>query len=201
VTYEHNFQRGDHLAIRRPPLYVHSHHAVYVSDDCVYQLGGGIRDKPKATFGKATLEDLMRSGGTPRRVEHPSHAWWGPELPAAVSPEEIVRRAEFLEIEYTPERYNLVGNNCEHAANWCVTGWYSESHQVRSVWAAKAFVGGPIMFAELRRNDRSKALPWVVAASTAFTFVTIPMYNRHIRRFWQDIVLKWDAYDAAHPNE
>ena len=67
MSYGHYFNRGDHLAIRRPWLY--EHHAVYVSDDCVYQLGGGIIDKPGATFGRATLDDFIRPGGTPRRVE------------------------------------------------------------------------------------------------------------------------------------
>ena len=178
---------------------MYEHHAVYVTDKLVFQLGNGIARKHEAAFGRASFAEFLGPGGTPRKVEHPSREWWGVELPPAVWPDEIIRRAEFLEREYTPNRYNLVGNNCEHATNWCVTGWYSESHQVRSFWAANAFlVGMPLLIATGKLGRKSPPLQWAGVVYSAIGFVTVPLYNRHIRRFWQDIGVKWDGYGATH---
>ncbi len=52
-------------------------------------------------------------------------------LPKADGRDKIVERAEWLLANHPPRwRYNLIGNNREHAANFCVAE-YTESLQVR----------------------------------------------------------------------
>jgi hypothetical protein len=44
---------------------------------------------------------------------------------------------------------------------------------------------------------KSPTLQVIAAAHSVVAFTTVPLYNRHIRRFWQEIGSKWDGYDKA----
>ena len=125
------FQPGDHLRVRRPAGYFH--HGVYVNDERVIQFGGRICDKPRATIGAVTLNGF-ESGGIAERVRHGHTGFLWLRLPDALPAEDVVRRAEWLLQDHPPKRYNLVGDNCEHAANWCATLGYFESHQSRAAF-------------------------------------------------------------------
>ena len=138
------FAPGTHIRVRRRLGYFH--HGIYESDDEVIQFGGRILEKPTATVGVVSLGDF-ENGGDAEAVEHgredsflralilPRPPW----LPEADAPEVVIRRARWLVANHPPRRYHLVGYNCEHAANFCATGWYTESHQVPLfLWSERA---------------------------------------------------------------
>lgn len=182
------FQQGDHLQVRRPMLY--DHHGVYVSDDRVIQFGGGIWDKPHAVISAVSLKEFEHDG-TARVVRHGRDSWFTGHHPSADARWKIVERAEFL-LRLQPKlRYNVIGYNCEHVANMCVSGGWTESYQIRRIFGVRACAGAAFMF-WLARRSRAK-LPlsgWVppyVILSLLVTVVTIGTYNAQIKRFWGEI--------------
>jgi hypothetical protein len=190
------YRAGDHLKVRRSWGYFH--HGIYVSDERVIQFGGRIFDKPRATIGAVTIEQFAQ-GRLAQVVQHGQRNWFGVILPTAESGDRIVERAEWLLAHHPPRRYNLVGYNREHAANWCATGWYTESHQIRSVFFLRAIVGEiASLYAAYRYRigSISRRLVLVLVGLEAFSAVTIVMYNLHIRRFWRDIGSRWRQHEA-----
>jgi hypothetical protein len=186
----HRFSRGDHLKVRRTGYF---HHGVYVSDDRVVEFGGRIWDKPSARIQAVSLACFER-GGTAVVVSHPSRTLVG-WLPSAVTPHEIVMRAEFL-IENTPaNRYNLAGFNCETAANWCACGGYSESHQTRTFFGIGTIAGGACMLWTAKRARDQQPIHWWVLAPGTVTTALVVAYNMAIRSFWRDIGHSWAEYD------
>ncbi|MBU3827178.1 MAG: lecithin retinol acyltransferase family protein [Candidatus Anaerobiospirillum merdipullorum] len=65
---------------------------------------------------------------------------------AAFSPEEIVARARSREGQMG---YNLVFNNCEHFANWCVTVKEKSTQVNKVVRTVCQVVGGAVLIKEL----------------------------------------------------
>ncbi len=65
----------------------------------------------------------------------------------------------------TTARYNLLGSNCEHLANLCVTCYYFESLQVRRYFCARALFGAGLLFATVRFG----ATPWIVGLTVLLT--------------------------------
>lgn len=196
------FEPGDHLRVRRPWGYMH--HGVYIGNDRVVQFGGRIVDKPRATMGFASLSEFEKSGvaevvihGRPRRFL--------PTLPDALPREEIVERAEWLVHNYLPKRYHAIGNNCEHMANWCTTGWYTESHQVRKGFGLLAALSAAGLFFMSYKQRKSMPVPTGVRVGlvglSVCGFVSITLYNEHIRRFWRDIGHGWDERKPRQLNE
>jgi hypothetical protein len=121
------FERGDHLRVRRPLGY--DHHGIYVNDQRVIQFGGRILDKPHASIEAVALDQFERSG-TAEVVRHGDGAP-AVRLRPADPQDAIVERAEFLLAHRTHvPSYNLLGNNCEHAATWCVNR-HRDSHQIQ----------------------------------------------------------------------
>ena len=51
-------------------------------------------------------------------------------------------------------------NNCEHMANWCATGWYTDSHQIRACFHGLSVIGiaETILPAGRRRTSPSRRL-------------------------------------------
>ncbi|MEY9861548.1 hypothetical protein ABH935_007189 [Catenulispora sp. GAS73] len=197
------FEPGDHLAVRRIG---YMHHGVYISDDRVIQFGGRILDKPNATIGAVTLAEFERDG-TARVVEHGKPERFVQQLPEAASSEAIIEAAEWLLANHEPRRnrYNLIGNNCEHMANFCVAGGYTESHQVRWYFRIKAVLGEVLLLYIGYRSRRNRPLTWPLAifavAFTALGVIPVFMYNWHIRRFWKHMGPKWRAYQQARARD
>jgi hypothetical protein len=139
------FVAGDHLRVRHPmgPLGYY-HHGIYINDDRVIQFGGGISDKPRATIEAVPLSRFEKCG-VAQVVPHGRRTWWG--APRFVPTERAVtiRRAERLLANHPEGLYNLLGYNCEQAANFCSTNSY-ESYQVRGYFALRVLIGTPITF-------------------------------------------------------
>lgn len=102
---------GMHIAAHRP---LYTHHGIYVGDGQVisYLLETGVT--------KYSLEEFAE-GDRVTIIEHSAEQ--------SFPPEQIVARAEGRKGE---NNYSLPFNNCEHFANWCVTG-NAYSEQVREI--------------------------------------------------------------------
>ncbi|MGO9877525.1 MAG: lecithin retinol acyltransferase family protein [Acidimicrobiia bacterium] len=94
----------------------------------------------------------------------------------ARSADEIVSDAKRL-VGSTTARYNVFGSNCEHFANWSVTGGYFESLQVRRYFCVRAALSAGLMFATIRFG----ATPWIVCLTLLLTvtgFVSQVLYRQ-----------------------
>jgi hypothetical protein len=112
--------RGDHISVARPG---YSHHGIDVGDGSVVHFAGGLgKTKAEAEIRQDTTQEFLR-GGIPIVVLHA-----GP-----VDAGETVRRALSRVGE---QGYGLFDNNCEHFANWCVTGDHVSGQVLGGVTAA-----------------------------------------------------------------
>ncbi len=115
--------RGDHVWVRRAG---YTHHGVQIDDDSVIHFSGEPRSKRGATVRLDPLEEFADGGSVEVRS-------YGNRLPVEVT----VERAKSKVGE---ARYNLLRNNCEHFAQWCVADW-KRSRQVDQATATGAVVG------------------------------------------------------------
>jgi HRAS-like suppressor 3 len=198
------FEPGSHLRVRRRWGYMH--HGIYVHNDRVIQFGGRIKDKPNATISAVSLA-VFENGGVAEAVVHGRPKFFRPRiflphLPDEQPTDKVIKQAEWLVANYAPGRYHLVGNNCENIANWCATGWYPESHQVRSwigaVAVAQAFA---MCLDSYRRRTSPTRSKWTIAAGMlAVIGVTAGITrNRQSKKFWQEYGMKWLAYERSLP--
>jgi hypothetical protein len=127
---------GDHL---RSPRTGYSHHGIYIGDGCVIHYSGFAKAMRKGSIAIATVSEFANC----ERVEiipHPNRHY---------DRETSVQRAYKRLGE---DWYNLVVNNCEHFANWCIEGKH-ESPQVTRV--ANTVVSASA-FAHLRNNPSAR---------------------------------------------
>ncbi|QDT38905.1 lecithin retinol acyltransferase family protein [Stratiformator vulcanicus] len=127
ASTDDRFEPGDHLASTRLAG-GYTHHGIYVGDGQVVHFDSSVRTKFKAVIREVALERF----GPVDKILVVRHD--GP-----VDREEILRRARSRVGE---AGYCLVWNNCEHFANWCVSG-SARSEQVRRT-------AGPVMRMTLR---------------------------------------------------
>jgi lecithin:retinol acyltransferase len=196
-----SFTSGDHLYVRRPWGY--RHHGIYVNDDRVIQFGGRISDKPGANIEVVSLKDFADSGQV-EILKHPKDGGlFGQWLPEADHPDRIVRRAEWL-LEYHPAgRYNVIGWNCEHAANFCVNE-FTESLQARRLFLLNAAIGAAVAPYVSVRSRQGRPVSWrLVGGRLVMSLVPTTLYHYCIRRFWRDVGEQWRAYDrtASRPTD
>jgi hypothetical protein len=116
--------RGDHVVVDRGP---YRHHAVDRGEGTVVHFAGPGKPKRAVSIRIDSFEDFVGEGGIARVRKY------GQRL----DPEESVRRAEAL---VGTTGYDLLANNCEHLASFCVAG-VAESRQVER---STAF-GGVVM--------------------------------------------------------
>jgi hypothetical protein len=187
---EAQFQCGDHLQIRRRHLYWH--HGIYIAQNRVIEFGGGtIADKRGSVVRPVTLPSF-ENGSTAQVVQHPrSHlGGTGMGTPNPLPRPEIAARAEWLAAQELSGKYNLVGSNCEHVANWCVTNYF-ESLQVRRWFAVGAPTALVYFYAQKRLSHRaSNTLGLTLAATAVFPF----LYHLVPRLMWRDVLLAWPGY-------
>jgi len=113
-----DIQPGDILYVHRG---VYKHYGVYAGDGRVIHfapLSGAEINAENATIHETNLGNFLKGGVL--RVDRKSRA----QFPR----QEVVERARS---QIGSKRYDLVFNNCEHFARWCITGVH-ESDQVSS---------------------------------------------------------------------
>lgn len=198
---EGRFQPGDHIQVRQwLGAFPYYHHGIYVSDDRVIQFGPGIAGKANAKIEAVMLSNFERHA--PAEVVRHGRAFaLSGYLFEADEPWKIVARAEFL-LELQPRLpYNLIGHNCEHIANMCVSGGYTESHQVRTLFGVKAYATLPFFawYLHLSRYGRvmPKALVWGLVLGAIAGPIAIQTYNKHIKQFWDEIKGAWLEHERA----
>jgi HRAS-like suppressor 3 len=188
VTVRGQFQYGDHLMVRRPGF---THHGIYVSDDRVIDFGRyDLRTRHHNGVQPVTLEQFA-SGRKVEVVRHPSPGrMFGPNwLPDSLPPDQIVAEAERLAEIGFAGKYTMFGSNCEHVANWCVTGHYFESLQTKKFFRAHA-IALQIMLLLLRWKGPTRW--WRVTCWALLLIGAIAQYQRHRApyKFWDGVEIK-----------
>jgi hypothetical protein len=201
-----SFVAGDHLRVWRPVGNVgYHHHGIYVSDGRVIQFGGRIRDKRHATIGAVPLAEF-ENGGTAEIVQHRGNTWFGAPRFDAPPREQAVRRAEWLLANHPDGLYDLFGNNCEQAANFCSTGAH-ESYQVRGFFFLNGVAGAALMLyvAERHRDGRpphgerqlrSMRSSGYARCRTSSIYARGARWMKHVGRKW----LEYERGGAAPPS-
>lgn len=115
-----NLRTGSHIKASRL-LGAYTHHGIYIGEGKVIHYAGLSNGCTKGAIEVTTIDEFLDEAGTFQVISY--------LVPQAHSPEEIVARAKSRIGE---DSYNLIFNNCEHFACWCVTG-EADSTQVRSV--------------------------------------------------------------------
>ena len=119
---------GSHLVT---PRRWYNHHGVYIGNGRVVHYAGFSRMLHRGPIEETSLEGFARHFGF--RVQ--------PQVAAAFSPEEIVRRAT---ARIGENRYDMLSNNCEHFCVWCVCG-QARSTQVERLQRFPARVVGLVV--------------------------------------------------------
>jgi HRAS-like suppressor 3 len=185
MTGQNELSYGDHLMVRRLG---YAHHGIYVSDGRVIDFGAyDLRAKHRNGVRPVTLQQF--AGG--RKVEvvrHPSPGrMFGPDwLPGPLPPERIVAEAERLEKIGFAGRYTLFGSNCEHVANWCVTGNYFESLQTKRFFRAHAMA---LMIMMLLSRSKGHTTWWRVTCWALVGVSAVAVYQRQRApyQFWEGV--------------
>jgi hypothetical protein len=191
------FQAGEQIRVRRSLGYYH--HGIYISDDRVIQFGGGVPLLHKESTGiDAVTLGQFEQGGTAEVVRH-GYTHLSVWHPPADEPWKIIDRAEFL-LKLQPKLpYNLIGHNCEHMANMCAVGSWTESYQVRKFFGAKAAVSFVCLMWIASRSRANLPVPgWAqktMIALTLISLITIGTYNHQIKLLWDEIRSDWDAHE------
>jgi len=106
--------RGDHIYVKRAG---YTHHGIEIADGLVVHRSTSDGTKSGSSIRRTTIEEFCDGGVAQIRL-------YGTRLP----PEDAIARAESM---LGQTGYDLIGDNCEHFATWCVTGAHS-SRQVET---------------------------------------------------------------------
>ncbi|CAG2229089.1 unnamed protein product [Mytilus edulis] len=124
---------GDHIILSRS---FYDHHAIVIKviepkDDTSDQIDLELIHQTNSTMG--AFWDKIRPLGSLAKLQRKTETvdlkrdivmickYWGSIKPS--SPEEVVKRAiGALDVDQVGFRYDIIDNNCEHFASWCVTG-------------------------------------------------------------------------------
>lgn len=180
---------GAHLRVRRC---LYWHHGIAVNDGCVVEFGGGSLLRKQATSIQTVPYESFAEADRVETVAHPQRflGSLGMGLPAALPPNEIVARALWLTDHRPSGRYHLIGGNCEHVTNWCVTGGYFESLQVRRSFFLRSVVSAAAMLTWRWLPARWRAASVALSLST---LVTVIDYQRVPYRRWSDLLKQYPA--------
>ncbi|WP_250655323.1 lecithin retinol acyltransferase family protein [Alkalimarinus coralli] len=107
---------GSHLVT---PRLGYTHHGVYVGDEQVIHYSGFGNEMRGGPVEKVSIGEFC--DGREYTIQYHNHVQF--------SPEQIVERAKS---KLEESQYNLVFNNCEHFANWCIDNLHisNQVHQV-----------------------------------------------------------------------
>lgn len=129
---------------------LYAHHGIYIGNGEVIHYSGLANDlKNEGKIEKISLSEFA-NGHTIELIQYPTDK-------VLYSPDEIVQRAKS---KLGENAYDLIQNNCEHFACWCVTG-KSVSHQVKTavvgltaVYLTSALVR---LFKKYNKKDNEKS--------------------------------------------
>jgi hypothetical protein len=173
MTGQGEFSYGDHLTVRRPGF---AHHGIYVGDDRVIDFGACDRHAKHHGVRAVTLQQFARG----RKVDVVRH------LTSVLPPERIVAEAERLAKIGFEGKFTLFGSNCEHFANWCMTGSYFESLQTKRFFRAQAALL-TLMVLMARSSGHRKW--WRITCWSLIGISAIAGYQRQRApyEFWQGV--------------
>jgi HRAS-like suppressor 3 len=181
---DERFAVGDHLQVPGVLLF-YNHHGIYLGSSQVMEFAGGVHP----IIRRVSLAQFESRGPATLLLHQRLRTWTMDAGP--LDPEEVVNRAYFLEKEVPEHRYNFLGFNCEHAANWCKTG-LPESYQVK---AGMIFgIAAQIVTFALAPEDRRATTTLKVGAPV---FLTTVLYQTHSYFFWRDIGKKWRSQETS----
>jgi hypothetical protein len=197
IADPNDFTPGDHLKVRRwwLGLIPYWHHGVYEGAGTVVDFGSGVWDG--AT--RKTLREFQHQSPSIDIEKHGRATFGTGYLFEADSPDQIVARARFLlDVSPFPQRYSLIGLNCEHIANWCVVGSYCESHQTRFGFHIKAYLGAAfliyISLKQRRGLQMSKGDVIFAILSVVLGLMAHGVYNQQINKFYGWAEPAWKQY-------
>jgi hypothetical protein len=154
-----NLAIGAHLVAPRVEFGKHrlyDHHGIYVGENKVIHYSGMAEMLKKGPIQETTLEEFIgvHSCAIERHLN--------PKYPGVAA----VQRAKARLTKSADEKYNLLGNNCEHFVNWCIEG-DSVSFQVERVGlvASGPAIGAPVGTALAWYAVPAVAAPTVVGLS------------------------------------
>lgn len=110
-----HYQPGDHLVSHRG---WYTHHGIYLGNGNVIHYSGLADGLTAGPICETSLTEFENGYGSSRRHHH-----------RPLPPAQIIARARSRLGE---DSYNLLTNNCEHFAYWCVTGQH-HSRQIGKV--------------------------------------------------------------------
>ena len=114
-----NLILGSHIAVSRG---FYTHHGIYIGGDKVVHYSGFAQAFKKGAVKETSIVDFLGDEDKFKIINYP-------QSQAVYDPSEVATRAINRIGE---DDYNVIFNNCEHFACWCVTGNY-RSDQVNSV--------------------------------------------------------------------
>lgn len=112
-------QQGSHLKVSRG---LYSHHGIYVGNDNVVHYSGLANGLNKGKIKLVSLKEFMGQATELKYVKYDTTI-------QTYDKDDICERALS---RLNENKYNILFNNCEHFACWCVTG-KQESKQVQAV--------------------------------------------------------------------
>lgn len=104
---------GDHIRVKCHQIY---HHGIYIGNDEVIAFGHTfslLEDHNSIEVIKTTMNDFLQGGFVEVRIYQKK------ELKKIRKPDEIIAIAKS---KIGERGYNILHNNCEHFANYCVFG-------------------------------------------------------------------------------
>ena len=157
VLIMNKLKAGTHIKINRLG---YTHHGIYIGDGQVVHYSGFAEMLKKGEIAITTLEEFMGDQDKLYVVEYASSE-------AIHSSDEIVERALSRVGE---DDYNLMFNNCEHFACWCVTGKH-KSKQVNSVMSNATTT--TVLYSSYRAYKTADTTKNVISVASALADLSI----------------------------
>lgn len=108
-----DLQLGDHVYTYRTIANLYTHHGIYVGEGLIIHYGGLSRNGSSSRIDYIGVNDFRRENGEERKIFIAKY-----QGEPKFTRTEIVERAKSRVGE---NEYNVLWENCEHFATWCVT--------------------------------------------------------------------------------
>ena len=119
ILMDESIEAGDHIS---SPRTMYSHHGIYVGNGKVIHYSGFVDGISSGKIEHTNLENFSRNNSIFIN-RHKYRKYTGSEI--------VTRAYQRLGEDW----YNVLLNNCEHFAYWCIMGWH-KSPQVNNILAS-----------------------------------------------------------------